>query len=444
MRILILLFAAALLGAAATGLVVSQRAAEKRARELAVSRARWEAERAALEARLADLGATSLPRAVRPDVTEAKAPAGPAPVFPAAPVEPAAIVERLARLHPAPGADHGRTLRRVVHELERLVDAGPAAVEAIEKFLTRDEDVDYRQARESDRSPRSGADSISFSELVPRPPAAPVTDFTLPPTLRMGLLDVLRQIGGDTAERVLAATLTRTTHGMELAYLTRVLDEATPGKHKEFALASARALLTDPPTVGESGEANDADEDGPYYVLHHFRDPVFAGTARERLRDEKGRVDRRALNYLMSVEHERAVSAVTTAWSKAPTPTPEVRVTLVGAILPYVGREPEAGRLFREFLRQEDLPLPLRLAALSALARTASTVSATNPDPRFEFLAGLSAQAPDPALIRGIRLALEQLGSRFSGTPALEEAEFVRRAQDTAPAPNGTGGAKNP
>jgi hypothetical protein len=470
MKTLILLIAAAILGAVAASVVVSQRAAHHRARELARAQSRWEVERATLEAQAtrglpfdaASRFADTRDR-VSPNATNAPA-TTPAPASPRAPgaPDPTALLAHLAGLPLPAGPAHPRIARRILHDLEELADAGPAAVEPIHRFLLLHQDVDYRPANlpgggnpasrvsPPKSAPAPGPETVEAgSERNPLPafplplPPTPPVEFLLPPTLRIGLFDVLRSIGGDPAERVLVETLTTTGKGLEVAWLTRVLDDPTPGKYRDFALTAARELLSDPPEDLRAGEG----EPELYYVLHRFRDPVFVATARDLLVDDRGVVNRWALGYFTEMRGEEALPAIAAAWRRGP-PTPEGRSLLVAAALPFVGRNREADDLFRDFTRQAGIDLTLRLAAVHAVgfgpatsARTTSTAG-TEADAavgskatanRLALLELLAAEAgtAEPGLGRGLDRAIDNLRRVTRGEPPLPLSwtDFARNAR---------------
>src|SRR5688572_9867493 len=196
---------------AATALIVSQRQARRHVAQLAEQQAAWQAEKAELEFALAE--ARDRARRV------AAAPATPAPAA-ASPgqtrLSPKEIVEKLKALRVSSGASSSRTLREAVYWLEELAQAGPEAVPAIREFLARYEDLDLDTSWFQGRSSR---------DRLP-------TDFPIPPSLRFGLFDVLRQIGRPEAEKALSEALGSTGRGVEVAYLSRLLQELASNKYR--------------------------------------------------------------------------------------------------------------------------------------------------------------------------------------------------------------------
>ena len=141
-----------------------------------------------------------------------------------------------------------------------------------------------------------------------------------PPSLRFGLFDVVRQIGGADAEAILAESLAGSGRGLEVAYLTHVLEEMAPGKYKDAALAAARNLLA-------SGTA--ADRDHLFGVLRRFGERGLCGhragatgAARRQggsqraalLAADSGRTKRRARRATLSGQPPDGARAARSRW----------------------------------------------------------------------------------------------------------------------------------
>src|SRR5581483_5756561 len=127
---------------------------------------------------------------------------------------PEEIIEQLTAMKAS--ADNVLSTRRLVHAFESLIDAGPAAIPAIRAFLARNQDVEY----EGMRTRRDGTITLEFA---------------VPLSLRMGLLEATKRIGGPEAEKLLADTLRTSGRGIEVAYLARALEDMAPGKYRALA-----------------------------------------------------------------------------------------------------------------------------------------------------------------------------------------------------------------
>jgi hypothetical protein len=138
-------------------------------------------------------------------------------------------VTRLASLKVTP--QEPRSVRALLVELEKLRGLGAAAIPAIREFLASGQDADYDAL--GGRGIRNGS--------VP-------LDFTVPPSLRLGLLEVLKNIGGPEAEATLLHELQATGRGVEAAYLGSVLQQIAPEKYRDAAQKAARDLMAMPLT----------------------------------------------------------------------------------------------------------------------------------------------------------------------------------------------------
>src|SRR5262245_18079177 len=152
--------------------IVSKRQATLYAARLAERQARWQSERALLEAAL-DGAIDQARRAATPVIVP---PAGPA--FVPGRLSPKEIMARLQALRLAPGTSSAPALRQAVYWLEELAQAGPSALPSIREFLARYEDTELDTSQLQSRVAR---------ERLP-------LDFALPPSLRFGLFGVLRSI----------------------------------------------------------------------------------------------------------------------------------------------------------------------------------------------------------------------------------------------------------
>lgn len=331
------LIAALLVGGvfiAATASFVANREAVRHQAALAHAQAQWAEEKAQLEA--------ALKKAKGRTVTvETPAPAAPAPavVTVTAKPDPEAIIARLLAFKSAtPGQSQppNRQLKRVLHEFESLVDAGEAALPAIRAFLARNEDVELQ----------GGTPKGSRDGNVP-------TDFLLPPSLRLGLFDALRRIGGAQAEALLADVLRTTARGVEVAYLARVLEEIAPGKHRDTAIAAAKDLLANP--VAEAAALDKNDRNYLYGVLAFFNDASQVAAAQGQLLAASGSLDRAALKYLERSLGEQVVPVVAQAYLDPRVTDPAVKEPLVRSALAFVGVNDQALQVFGQAVRDPAL-----------------------------------------------------------------------------------------
>jgi hypothetical protein len=206
MKRLIPFLLVAALGFAAGALTIVRQLAAQHIRELEAQRAAWGAEKNGLET---DLASARARRARSSPGVVSVAPATPAEAKPT----PEELLRRLAAMKVVPGPERTRAVRQILVMLDQLSEAGPEALPAIRQFLDSHADLEFDRLAEA---------------RVPRDIRA-LTDAVLPLSLRLALFDVIREIGGDEAERLLAETLARTGRGLEIACLTQLLEEMAPG-----------------------------------------------------------------------------------------------------------------------------------------------------------------------------------------------------------------------
>ncbi len=313
---------AVVVGYAAAAFWVGRQQSARHASELETARAAWNVEKAALEAALDK--AQSHPAVVEmPVATDPLPPVTPPAIKP----DHQAILDELARLKVA--ANQPRAMRRVIALLEQLSDAGPAALPVISQFLDTGSDVAYETGG---RAPRDLQGIVTG--------LAPVT-------LRFGLFDVVRQIGGDDAEAVLATSLGKTLRGVELAYLTELVEQLSPGKYRDTVLATAKGLIVT--------TAAGADRDYLFSVLKRFGDDSYVATAQAQLVQADGKVDRSALKYLQQTLGDKSVALAAQTYKDARVTEADSKESLARVALAYVGADEQAGELFHAVVLDQTL-----------------------------------------------------------------------------------------
>jgi len=300
------------LGLTIAAVVLSRHQAARQARELEAQRAVWEIERAELEAELANA------RSKRPMV--APLPKADRVIVKAASPDARELLKRLAELKVTAGAGQNRAFRRVLALLGQLVEIGPAALPALREFLATGQDVAF------DAPGGKGARDLKA-----------LADALIPATLRFGLFDVVRQIGGDEAKSILAEALGRTGRGIELAYVTQLLEELSPGEYRATALTAAHALLA---------RATGGDRDYLFGVLRQFGDPSYVSTAQAQLVQADGKVDRSALRYLQQTLGDQSLVLAAQTYRDARVTEADSKEPLARVALAYVGANDQALELY--------------------------------------------------------------------------------------------------
>ncbi len=327
--------------AAVAAVLVSKSLSERHRADLARAHESWAAERLALENALKKAKGRTVVVEMPPAATPAK-PAAPTVVASAKP-DPREIIRRLQEFRVAAGAQGQsqaglppRMVKRLLHGFASLTDIGPAAIPAIREFLARNLDLDYQ----------TGALKGSRDGVVP-------TDFLVPPSLRFGLFDSLKQIGGADAETALVDVLRATARGLEVAYLARVLQEMAPNKHRDVALSSAKELLANP--VPEAAALDRNDRIYLYGVLSFFNDPSYAPVAQGQLLGSDGKLDRAALVYLHKSLGDQAVPIVAQAYLDPRVTDAASKEPLARVALAHVGTNPQAEQMFGKAVRDPAL-----------------------------------------------------------------------------------------
>lgn len=311
-----------------TALVVANRVNSRRAAALAEQQAAWQAEKAALEAALED--AKARPRNVAPPIMPAPAtPAGPAKL------SPAEIIAQLVAMK-SPGSNP-RTMRKAIYWLEELIAAGPTALPAIRQFLNRNEEIDFASA--SQGGGRRG----------------PSTEGVAPVSLRFGLFDVVKQIGGAEGEQVLAEVLGTTGRGVEVAWLARALQEMAPNKYRDAALAAVRELLGRPAATNPQSALDRDERDQLFSVLTMYGDNSYVSTAQAQLLRATGEIDRSALKYLQQTLGAQSVQIAAQLYDDPRLTDPGNKEPLARLALNYVGVDAQANEFYQKTINDMTL-----------------------------------------------------------------------------------------
>lgn len=429
-----------------------QRAA-RQALELA---AEQEAERARLEAALAAA------QARRVSFLSAKSETPAAAVTET--TDPERLVAELTRLRLRRGPQRVSDLHEVVYRLRGLAHAQDRAVPAIAAYLAKFEDVEYPLAGEKDAPPEaaeaadtrvdastapdaglspSGTNSPSGRQLRtnrtdktgPRAPPANAGasgrrerlqfEFLTPPSLRLGLIDVLAEIATPAAAGALAETLQRTGRGMEVAYLARKLQAIAPDHYRDVALASARELLLHPVALNGTGVFDRQQRPYLYSVFDFYQDTSLPALATQLLVDGAGKLDRQAFSYLnKAIGRDEALPWIYQAFNQLAISNTTDRSRLLQTALPAAGRDPYATAMVRDALRDGLASAEARGSVIQSLAQLPSTggrggrgtVDVAAVQARLSFVEQLRSEFPDPTLAKSFDRATRQLNGQLNPT----------------------------
>jgi hypothetical protein len=173
-------------------------------------------------------------------------------------------------------------------------------------------------------------------------------EFLAPPSLRFGLFDVARRIGGVEAQKVLASSLEQTERGIEVAYLARALEEMAPGRYRSRALAVTHRLLKQPAPADSASVLDRNHREYLYGVLLHFGDSTFTREAQAVLVQADSRVDPGALKYLQQVLGPQAVPLVAQAYQNPMLTNSAGKEPLARLALQFVGADPQANTFYEQ------------------------------------------------------------------------------------------------
>jgi len=181
------------------------------------------------------------------------------------------------------------------------------------------------------------------------------TDWVVPPSLRLGLVGTLKEIGGAEGEKALAEMLSITARGVEIAYLARVLEEIAPGKYRDAAIAAAKELLMNPPAIDNPNRLDDLSRSYLFGVLEFFHDTSFSVNAQQMLVGPDGRLDMDAMSYLTGVLKDQSVSALYQAYENPNLTNRFDKMSVGREVMNYVGQNSQANALFSETLNNAEL-----------------------------------------------------------------------------------------
>jgi len=282
--------------------------------------------------------------------------------------DPAEVLKQLKAIEPGQ-QDRNPKLRKVVHSLETLTELGPKSLAAIGDYLATGQDVSYgytynrsfnvrganqnlqnltiriQGATDGQAKANSQQPAVRTYNYFNSTFGSPRAGYLVPPSLRMGLFQVLAEINGGEAEKLLADSLGMTQKGVEATFLDSLLHQMAPDQYKSLALSVAKDLLLNP---SEESLKDYQHKTHLYSILTRHRDLDFAKDAQELLIDADGKLDRFALDYLTTVLKADVVPMLAKAHDDPNIKSQWERQSLLSYIMRYVGMHPGADVFFQE------------------------------------------------------------------------------------------------
>ena len=339
------------------------------------------------------------------------------------------ILDELMEINMTSG-NRGRIQRRINFLFESLSEQGEAAVPHIREFLNRMEDVDFAVQK----SPKDKSSELNYwrTRMVHGP-----LDFEQPPSLRIGLIDILTEVGGKKAEEALAEVLSTTGRGFEIAYAAKKLQKWI-GKdaYRDEALGAAHELLSEPIEVANGNKFDAASRQYLFMVLEMYNDQTFVQSAQGMLIDDDGGIDRTVLDYLNDVGKEQAMDAIYQAFNGGQVTDRGDLSRLARAGLKYTGSNPQANQMFKDIMSSDDYDIQVKWSALREMDDTEDDATL---QARLALMQGVQASG-DNTTDRVVQMYTRQLEAKVNGEEYDMRDEMRNVARELFSREGGRGG----
>ena len=270
------------------------------------------------------------------------------------------ILDELMKIKLTSG-NRGRIQRRINFLFETLSEQGEVVVPHIREFLNKMEDVDFVVPK----SPKDESNELKHwrTRMVHGP-----LDFDQPPSLRIGLIDILAEVGGKKAEEALAEVLSTTGRGFEIAYAAKKLQRWI-GKdaYRDEALGAAHELLAEPIDVPNGNKFDAASRQYLFMVLEMYGDKTFVQTAQGQLIDEEGRIDRSVLSYFEKIGDGSATDAVVQAMQSGQLRESDMREMARVAVQGVGKNNAQADSLFQDIITSDQYSLDVKMETIRSM-----------------------------------------------------------------------------
>lgn len=312
--------------------------------------------------------------------------------------------------------------RRLNYLFESLALQGDAAVPLIREFLNRMEDVDFSVQREGESDKERQDRYRRFRATL---------SFSQPPTLRVGLIDILAEIGGAHAEAAVAELLDTTARGFEIAYAAKTL-QGWLGRdaYRDEALGAAHELLLDPVEVAGGNHFDRVSRNYLFMVLDMYDDLTFIQSAQGQFINKDGRIDRTILNYFDDVGKQQALDAVVQALRSGRVHEDDMD-NLAEVASRYVGINPQADQMFRDIMTGSQYNVETKRDAIRSFLQSDGDMSTPGVAPnvmqaRLNLINTLQFGESDP-MGKGMELLALQMEAQLTGN-RLDERKMSQAA----------------
>ncbi len=298
--------------------------------------------------------------------------------------------------------------RRVQFLFESLIQQGDAAVPHIRAFLNKMEDVEFTVQRSEEEEGRGRGRGQGNDRRT----RGTSLDFEQPPSLRIGLIDILKEIGGSSAKATLGEVLSKTARGFEVAYVAKTVRSLIgPDAFRDEALAAAHELLSDPVEVPNPNNFDRNSQRYLFSVLEMYNDQTFIQSAQGLLVREDGKIDGTVLDYLDDVGKEQAMDAIYQAFNGGQVTDRGDLARLARAGLKYTGSNPQANQMFKDIMSSDDYDIQVKWSALREMddAEDDATLQA-----RLALMQGVQASG-DNTTDRVVQMYTRQLEAKVNG-----------------------------
>lgn len=378
------------------------------AKEISTRSARWDAEKAELEEALskAQSGIVVAAPSDQENVSD---------------LDPLLLVQRLSNLN----EDNRKKVREALYCFQGLVEAGTRSIPPIRDYFTGGENVllNGRAGQPADAmgpggGPGQGRNGMRemMGNWMGRNRGG---NSIVPASTRLGLMDVLKDIGGDDAIALLGQIVPTALNASELVYLSSILQGIDSSAFVSVTLTTARNLLAD------SGVSN-GDKRQLYELLAQLGDTEYAASLLDSLYVD-GNLDMSTLDFLVNTLGEGAMNSIYNAFND-PNASQQTQGALMMRAMNFVGSNAQATEMFNTSFNAVGNNQMLKNMMMLGLAGVGPGSEGMTPENAINRLSVLNTYEQqygnDPAMANVLSAARTQLEYR-SNPGAYSEAPQI-------------------